>query len=63
MFIATLTVPFLLSPHLCLEGDDVGLSRMIGTLFVASGLITLMQTAVGVRSVKKWKMQEALSVE
>lgn len=51
MFIATLTIPVLLAPAMCMDEDNVGKSEIIGTLFVASGLITLLQTTVGVRSV------------
>lgn len=49
MFFATLTVPFLLSKAICMGTDLVGEAEMIGTLFVASGLITLIQTSIGVR--------------
>ncbi len=51
MFIATLTVPYLLAPVICMDEDNVGKSEVIGTLFVASGLITLLQNAIGVRCV------------
>ena len=49
MFFATLTVPFLLSGAICMDEDNVGKAEIIGTLFTASGLITLLQTIVGVR--------------
>ena len=53
MFIATLTVPYLLAPKFCMDEDNVGKSHIIGTLFVASGLITLLQNAVGVRYINR----------
>jgi xanthine/uracil permease len=53
MFIATLTIPVLLAPAMCMDEDNVGKSEIIGTLFVASGIITLLQTTVGIRSVKR----------
>lgn len=49
MFIATLTIPILLAPAICLDNDNVGKSEITGTLFVASGLITLLQTFLGIR--------------
>ena len=49
MFIATLTIPTLLAPVMCMTGDNVGRSEVTGTLFVASGIITLLQTTLGVR--------------
>lgn len=51
MFFATLTVPFLLSQAICMNEDNVGKAEIIGTLFTASGVITLLQTAVGCRYV------------
>lgn len=49
MFIATLTIPILLAPAICMDQDNVGKSEITGTLFVASGIITLIQTTVGIR--------------
>jgi len=49
MFIATLTVPILLAPALCMNDDNVGKSEITGTLFFASGVITLLQTTFGIR--------------
>ena len=60
MFIATLTVPYLLAPKFCMDEDNVGKSHIIGTLFVASGLITLLQNAVGVRYKPFFKVPIAL---
>lgn len=57
MFIATLTIPVLLAPAMCMDEDNVGKSEIIGTLFVASGLITLLQTTVGIRSVNTYLLQ------
>ena len=49
MFIATLTIPILLAPAMCMNEDNTGKSEIIGTLFVASGIITLLQTTLGIR--------------
>jgi len=54
MFIATLTVPILLAPALCMNEDDVGKSELTGTLFFTSGVITLLQTTFGVRYIIEW---------
>jgi nucleobase transporter 1/2 len=49
MFIASLTIPILLAPAICMGEDNVGKSEITGTLFVASGIITLLQTGFGCR--------------
>jgi len=49
MFVATLTVPILLAPALCMDNDFVGKAEITGTLFFASGIITLLQTTFGIR--------------
>ncbi|KAK2192536.1 hypothetical protein NP493_28g06024 [Ridgeia piscesae] len=49
MFVSSLTIPILLAPAMCMEEDNVGKSEIIGTLFVTSGIITLMQNIIGVR--------------
>ena len=51
MFVASLTIPILLAPAMCMGEDNVGKSEIIGTLFVTSGIITLMQNLIGVRYV------------
>lgn len=49
MCVATLSIPILLAPSMCIFEDNVGKSEMMGTLFVASGVITLVQTFFGIR--------------
>ncbi|ESN98022.1 hypothetical protein HELRODRAFT_184414 [Helobdella robusta] len=49
MCVATLTIPILLAPSICMFDDNVGKSEITGTLFVASGIITLVQSFFGVR--------------
>ena len=49
MLVATMTVPILLAPALCMTEDNVGKSEITGTLFFTSGIITLLQTTVGIR--------------
>ncbi|ESO09709.1 hypothetical protein HELRODRAFT_195039 [Helobdella robusta] len=51
MCVANLTVPILLAPSICMFDDNVGKSEITGTLFVASGIITLVQSFFGVRLV------------
>lgn len=43
------SIPLLLRVHFCLDNDYVGISELIGTIFVVSGVATLLQTTVGVR--------------
>ena len=50
MFGATVANPLALAPHLCIDEDDtLTTSMLIGTIFVCSGLATLLQTALGIR--------------
>ena len=50
MFGATVANPLILAPLLCIDDDDtLATSMLIGTIFVCSGLATLLQTALGVR--------------
>ncbi|KAK7110636.1 solute carrier family 23 member 1-like [Littorina saxatilis] len=48
-FGSTLAVPLVLAGPLCLSGDDVGLSEIIGTTFFVGGIATLLQTTFGIR--------------
>ncbi|XP_071961147.1 solute carrier family 23 member 1-like isoform X2 [Antedon mediterranea] len=49
MFGSTLAVPLVLFPAFCLERDLVAQSEIIGTTFFVSGLVTLIQTTIGIR--------------
>ena len=49
MFCATIFIPFLLSPALCIEEDDPARSQLVSTIIFVSGLITLLQSTFGVR--------------
>ncbi|XP_076469674.1 solute carrier family 23 member 1-like [Babylonia areolata] len=49
MFGATFSFPFIMSKSLCIEGDSVGISKMINTVIFVAGLSTLIQTILGVR--------------
>ena len=48
MFGATLSIPILLSPALCIN-DDVVTGNLISTIFFMSGIATLLQTSLGNR--------------
>ncbi|XP_076460516.1 solute carrier family 23 member 1-like [Babylonia areolata] len=48
-FGTTLSVPLILSGPLCMAGDNVGLSELIGTIFFVGGISTLLQTTFGIR--------------
>ena len=49
MFGATVAIPYILCPALCIENDDPARSYIIATLFFVSGIVTLLQTTLGVR--------------
>lgn len=48
MFGATLSIPIILSPALCVN-DDVVTGKLISTIFFVSGIATLLQTCLGNR--------------
>lgn len=50
-FGAIISVPLLLQDPLCMRGDPVAVSYIEGTIFVVSGIATLLQTTFGIRSV------------
>lgn len=49
MFVATLSIPLVLSPHLCMDDDPVGQAKLVGTLFFTCGIITTIQVIFGIR--------------
>ena len=49
MFGATVAIPFIVTPKLCMEPDDPSRGYIISTLFLVSGLVTLIQATFGVR--------------
>jgi len=49
MFGATVSIPFILCPRLCIAEDDPARGYIISTIFFVSGLVTLLQSTVGVR--------------
>ena len=42
-------MPFLLFGALCIEEDDTARADIISTIFFVSGMVTIMQTVIGVR--------------
>jgi len=49
MFGATIAIPLVISPALCVGDDDLARSEIMATLFFVSGLVTAIQTTFGVR--------------
>ena len=49
MFGATVSIPFILCPLLCIRDDDPARGYIISTLFFVSGLLTLLQVTFGCR--------------
>ena len=47
----TISVPFILTPAMCIEQNDPVRSSIVSTIFFVSGLVTLLQCTIGVRSV------------
>ena len=50
MFGATVSLPLILSPALCVN-DPVDTGKLISTIFFVSGMATLLQTCLGNRRV------------
>ncbi len=49
MFGSTVAIPLLLAGHLGMAGDPVAVGWLVGTIFFASGIATLLQTTLGNR--------------
>lgn len=45
----TISLPFILTPALCIEEDDPARSYIVSTIIFVSGIVTLLQCTVGVR--------------
>jgi xanthine/uracil permease len=50
---ATVAIPFLLCPALCIEDNDPARGYIISTIFFTSGIVTLLQTTFGCRYAKE----------
>lgn len=48
-FGATISIPLILSEGLCLQHDSLTQSHLINSIFLISGLCTLLQVTFGVR--------------
>ena len=48
MFGATLSVPIIIAPALCIT-DDLVIGKLISTIFFMSGIATVLQTTFGNR--------------
>ena len=51
MFGATVALPLIICPALCIEETDPARAYIISTIFFVSGLITIIQATFGVRYV------------
>lgn len=45
----TVTYPYLIAPHLCIQDDDPARGYLITTTFFVSGVCTFIQSTFGVR--------------
>lgn len=46
---AIVSIPFILTPALCMAEDDPARSYIISTMIFVTGLVTLLQTTIGCR--------------
>ena len=49
MFGATVSLPFIICPKLCMESSDPANGYILSTIFFVSGIVTLIQSTFGVR--------------
>jgi len=49
MFGATVSIPFIICPLLCIRNDDPARGYIISTIFFVSGLVTMLQVTFGCR--------------
>lgn len=46
---STITIPFILTPELCIQHDDPARGFILSTIFFISGIVTFLQASFGVR--------------
>uniref|UniRef100_A0A2P2I708 Solute carrier family 23 member 1-like n=2 Tax=Hirondellea gigas TaxID=1518452 RepID=A0A2P2I708_9CRUS len=46
---STITIPFILTPELCIQQQDPARGYILSTIFFVSGIVTFLQSTVGVR--------------
>ena len=46
MFGATMSIPLILAPELCLKRDDPDVAYLMSTMFFFSGIATLLQAEI-----------------
>ncbi|XP_042871306.1 solute carrier family 23 member 1-like isoform X2 [Penaeus japonicus] len=46
---ATITIPFILTPLMCIDDNDPARGKLVSTIIFVSGIVTLLQSTVGVR--------------
>lgn len=49
MFGSTVAVPLIITPHMCMAEDDPHRGYIISTFMIVSGMVTLLQSTLGVR--------------
>ena len=52
MLCGTISVPFILTPALCIEDHDPARSHIVSTIIFVSGMVTFLQSTFGVRYIK-----------
>lgn len=56
MFGATVAIPIILAPYICIADDTLATSEVITTIFFVSGIATLLQTTIGCRYILEMRM-------
>ncbi|XP_047476945.1 solute carrier family 23 member 1-like isoform X1 [Penaeus chinensis] len=46
---ATITIPFILTPLMCIDDNDPARGKLVSTIIFVSGIVTLLQATFGVR--------------
>lgn len=49
MFGATLSVPLIVAPELCIGNDYIATAELLGTILFVAGLVTILQSTIGSR--------------
>ena len=48
---STLAIPFIISEPMCFANNSLAISEVLSTIYFVSGLVTLLQTLLGIRYV------------
>lgn len=46
---STLAIPFIIGEPMCFANNSLAISEVLSTIYFVSGLVTLLQTLLGIR--------------